>query len=92
MSPGERLCFVCGKKLCFRCFDGRHVVRQRRAGVICGAEGCTAKRSKLLHQSFERSGKGNTGKQQAMPNPRTSSGQIESHTHTCSSPKQGEIK
>ena len=28
MSPGERLSFVCGKKLCFCCFDGRHVVRQ----------------------------------------------------------------
>ena len=82
MSPGERLYFVCGKKLCFRCFDGRHVVRQCRAGFICGAEGCTAERSKLLHQSFERSRKGNPGKQQAMPNPRTSSGQIESHTHT----------
>ena len=92
MSPGERLCFVCGKKLCFCCFVGRRVVRQCRAGVICGVERCTAKRSKLFHQSFERSGKGNPGKQQAMPNPRTSSRQIESHTHTCSSPKQGEIK
>ena len=92
MSPGEGLCFVCDKKVCFCCFDGRNVVRQCRAGVICGVEGCTAKRSKLLHQSFERSGKGNPGKQQAMPNPRTSSRQIESPTHTCSSPKQGEIK
>ena len=61
MSPGETLSFVCGKKLCFCCFDGRHVVRQCRAGVIRGVGGCTAKHSKLLHQSFERSGKENPG-------------------------------
>ena len=92
MSPGERLSFVCRKKLCFFCFDGRHVVRQCKVGVIWGVEGCTAKHSKLLHQSFERSGKENPGEQQAMPNPGTSCQQTESHTHTCSSPKQGEIK
>ena len=92
MLPGERLSFVCGKKLCFCCFDGRHVVRQCRAGVTCGVEGCTMKHSKLLHQSFERSGKENPGEEQAKPNPGTSGQQIESHTHACSSPKQGEIK
>ena len=27
LSPGERLSFVCGKKLCFCWFDSRHVVR-----------------------------------------------------------------
>ena len=48
MSPGGRLCFVRGKKLCFCLFVGRHVVRQCRAGVICGVEGCTSKRSKLV--------------------------------------------
>ena len=58
--------------------DGRHVVRQCKAGVICGEEGCTAKHSKLLHQSFERSGKENPGEQQAIPNPGSSSQQIES--------------
>ena len=52
MSPGERLSFVCSKKLCFCHFDGRHIVRQCKAGVICGVEGCTAKHSKLLHHSF----------------------------------------
>ena len=92
MSPGERLSFDCGKKLCFCCFDGRHVVRQCKAGVICGVEGCTAKHSKLLHQSFERSGKENPGEQQAMANPGSSSQQVESHTHACSSSKHGEIK
>ena len=50
------------------------------------------KHSKLLHQSFGRSGKENPGEQQANPNPGTSSQQIESHTHACSSLKQGEIK
>ena len=39
-----------------------------------------------------RSGKKDPGEQQAEPNPGTSSQQIESHTHSCSSPKQGEIK
>ena len=92
MSPGERLSFLCGKKLCFCCFDGRHVVRQCKVGVICGVEGCTAKHSKLLHQSFERSVKENPGEQQVMPNLGTSSRQIESHTHAYSSAKQGEIK
>ena len=57
MLPGERLSFVCGKKLCFCCFDSRHAVRQCRAGVICSVEGCTTKHSKLLHQSFEQTGK-----------------------------------
>ena len=89
MSPGERLSFVCGKKLCFCCFDGRHVVKQCRVGVICDVEGCTMKHSKLLHQSFGRSGKKNPGEQQANPNPGTSSQQIESHTHARSSLKQG---
>ena len=92
MSPGERLSFVCGKRLCFCCFDGRHVVKQCKGGIICGVEGCTAKHSKLLHQSFERSGKENPGEQQAIPNPGSSSQQIESHTHACSSSKHGEIK
>ena len=64
-------------------------MRQCRAGVISGVEGCTMKHSKLLHQSFERSGKENPGEEQAKPNPGTSSQQIESHTHACSSPKQG---
>ena len=50
------------------------------------------KHPKLLHQSFGRSGKENPGEQQANPNPGTSSQQIESHTHACSSLKQGEIK
>ena len=92
MSPGERLSFVCSKKLCFCCFDGRHVVRQCKAGIICGVEGCRVKHSKLLHRSFERPGKENPDEQQAVPNPGSSSQQIESHTHACSSPKHGEIK
>jgi len=50
------------------------------------------KHSKLLHQSFGRSGKEDPGEQQVKPNPGTSSQQVESHTHACSSPKQGEIK
>jgi len=48
--------------------------------------------SKFLYQSFERSGKENHGKQQAIPNPASSSQQIESHTHACSSSKHREIK
>ena len=54
-----------------------------RRGMYCEA---------LLHQSFERSGKENPGEQQEIPNPGSSSQQIESHTHACSSPKHGEIK
>jgi len=50
------------------------------------------KHSKLLHQSFGLSGKEDPGEQQAKPNPGTSSQQVESHTHACRSPKQGEIK
>ena len=91
MSPGERLSFVWGKKLCFCCFDGRHTASQCRAGVVCGEDGCTAKHSKLLHQSFEQSGRENSGEQQSRPNPGTSP-QVESHTHACSSPRQGQIK
>ena len=92
MSPGEKLSFVWGKKLCFWCFDGRHVASQCRAGVVCDVEGCTAKHSKLLHQSFMRPVKENFGEQQTTPNPGASSHHIESHTHACSSPRQGQTK
>ena len=87
MSPGERLGFVWGKRLCFCCFDGRHVASQCRAGVECGVEGCTAKHSKLLHQSLERSAKENSGGRQSTLNPETRDYQIESHSHACSSLK-----
>ena len=43
MSPGEKQSFVLGKKLCFCCFDCRHVESQCRASVVCGVEGCTEK-------------------------------------------------
>ena len=92
MSPRKKQGFVWGKKLCFCCFDGKHVASQCRAGVVCGVEGCTAKHAKLLHKSLERSAKENSGEQQAKPNPGTGDHQIESHTHACSSPKQGQIK
>ena len=84
MSPGEKLSFVWGKKLCFCCFDDRHVASQFRAGVVCGVEGCTEKHSKLFHQSFMRPVKENFGEEQATPNPEASSHFIESHTHACS--------
>ena len=92
MSPGEKLSFVWGKRLCFSCFDGRHVASQCRAGVVCGVEGCTEKHSKLLQQSFMRPAKENFGEQQATPNPGASSHLIESHTHACSSPRRGQTK
>ena len=92
MSPGETLSFVRGKRLCFCCFDGRQVASQCRAGVVYGLEGCTEKHSKLLHQSFMRPAKENFGEQQATPNLGASSHLIESHTHACSSPREGQIK
>ena len=92
MSSGEKLSFVWGKRLCFCCFDGRHVASQCRAGVVCGVEGCTAKHSKLLHQSFMRPMKENFGEQQAAPNPGANSHRVESHTHACSSQRQGQTK
>ena len=55
-------------------------------------EGCTEKHSKLLHQSFMRPVKENFGEQQAAPNPGASSHYVESHTHACSSPRQGQTK
>lgn len=36
--------------------------------------------------------KENFGEQQATPNPGASSRLIESHTHACSSPRQGQTK
>ena len=92
MSPGEKLSFVWGKRLCFSCFDGRHVASQCRVDVVCGVEGCTEKHSKLLHQSFMRPAKENFGEQQATPNQGASSHFIESHTHACSSPRQEDTK
>ena len=92
MSSGEKLRFVWGKKLCFCCFSDRHRASQCKAGVVCGVEGCTAKHSKLLHQSLLRSVRENAGQWQAMPDAGTTGHQVESHTHACSSPKQGEIK
>ena len=92
MLPGEKLSFVWGRKLCFCCFDGRHLASQCRAGIVCGVEGCTAKHSKLLHKSLERSVRENSGEQQAKPNPGTGDKPIESHTLACSSPKRGQIK
>ena len=62
-------------------FDGRHAASQCRAGVVCGVEGCTAKHSKLLHQSLMRPVKENFGEQQATPNPGASSHHVESDTH-----------
>ena len=92
MSPGERLLFFWGRKLCFCCFDGRHVASQCRAGVVCGMEGCTAKHSKLLHQSFMRPVGENFGEHQATPNPGAASHHVESLTHACSSPRKGQTK
>ena len=92
MSPGEKLSFVWGRKLCFCCFDGRHLASQCKAGIVCGVEGCTAKHSKLMHKSLERSVRENSGEQQGKPNPGTGDQHIESHTLACSSPKHGQIK
>ncbi len=92
MSPGEKLSFVWGRKLCFCCFDGRHLASQCRAGIVCGVAGCTAKHSKLLHKSPERSVMENSGEQQAKPNQGTGDQPIESHTLACSSLKRGQVK
>lgn len=92
MSPKEKIAFFWGKKLCFCCFDGRHVAIQCRAGVICVVEGCTAKHSKLLHQSFMDPVKENVGEQQASPDPEGSNHQVEIYTHASSSPKKGQTK
>ncbi|XP_068728862.1 uncharacterized protein [Montipora capricornis] len=61
MSPGEKLSFVWGKRLCFCCFDGRHVARE-------------------------------LWRTEAAPNPGANSHRVESHTHACSSPRQGQTK
>ena len=92
LSSGEKLGFVWGKKLCFCCFDGSHVASQCKAGVVCGVDGCTAKHSKLLHQSLERSSKRPSDEKPPKPDPKPVDQQGEGHSNACSSLKPERTK
>ena len=87
LSSGEKLGFAWGKKLCFCCFHVRHVASQCEVGVVCGVDGCTAKHSKLLHQSLERSSKRPSDEKPPKPDPKPGNQQVEGHSNACSSLK-----
>ena len=57
---------------------------QCKASVVCGVDGCTAKHSKLLHQSLERSFNRPSDERPPKPDLKPGDQQVEGHSNACS--------
>ena len=86
MSLQDQLHFVWEKRLCFSCLDGKHTASECKRPSAGYVRGCSAKRCKLLHQSFQGAKK-NSGESQSKPDVGSQKGPVEGSCYACSHPQ-----